>query len=35
LSAYEQWLADDGAELIELLHQSLALLGSPDGEVPP
>ncbi len=29
LSAYEQWLADDDADLIELLRRSLALVGSP------
>lgn len=29
LSAYEQWLADDDADLIDLLQISLALLGEP------
>lgn len=31
LAAYEQWLADDDADLIDLLHRSLALLDSPVG----
>ena len=29
LSAYEQWLADEDADLIDLLRTSLALLGDP------
>lgn len=29
LAAYEQWLADEDADLIDLLHASLALLGGP------
>jgi mycofactocin system transcriptional regulator len=29
LSAYEQWLAHEDADLVELLHTSLALLGEP------
>lgn len=34
LSAYEQWLVADGADLIALLDRSLALLGTPDHGFP-
>lgn len=34
LSAYEQWLVDEGADLIDLMTASLALLGQPDVQAP-